>query len=166
MAVVGTLPLLAGPSALDATTISGTMVVGLGPPVFALMFLKGYRPLLFHLPFWTGVAFGVVMQLSTSPCCKDSMNVSGFKIGSGHYATLLGFNVVSVVCCWFLGAVALLDNAKGRELVGRLGEEGEEQVGLKLGGAAPKDAAPVLPVATGQGEKSAVGGNVVGDNAA
>jgi hypothetical protein len=33
MALVGTLPLLAGPSALDATTISGTMVVGLGPPV-------------------------------------------------------------------------------------------------------------------------------------
>lgn len=30
MAIVGTLPLLAGPSALDATTISGTMVVGLG----------------------------------------------------------------------------------------------------------------------------------------
>lgn len=29
MAVVGTLPLLAGPTALDATTISGTMVVGL-----------------------------------------------------------------------------------------------------------------------------------------
>jgi hypothetical protein len=29
MALVGTLPLLAGPSALDATTISGTMVVGL-----------------------------------------------------------------------------------------------------------------------------------------
>lgn len=33
MAVVGLLPLIAGPSALDATTISGTMVVGLGPPV-------------------------------------------------------------------------------------------------------------------------------------
>lgn len=52
MALVGTLPLIAGPSALDATTISGTMVVGLGPPVFALTFLRGYRPLVFHLPFW------------------------------------------------------------------------------------------------------------------
>lgn len=30
MALVGTLPLIAGPSALDATTVSGTMVVGLG----------------------------------------------------------------------------------------------------------------------------------------
>jgi hypothetical protein len=73
-----------------------------GPPVFALTFLKGYRPLVFHLPFWTGVAFGVVMQLSSSPCCKASMNVSGFAIGSGHYATLLGFNVVSAVVCWAL----------------------------------------------------------------
>lgn len=63
MAVVGTLPLLAGPSALDATTISGTMVVGLGPPVFFLTFIRGYRPLVFHLSFWTGVAFGIVMQL-------------------------------------------------------------------------------------------------------
>lgn len=33
MALVGTLPLIAGPLALDATTVSGTMVVGLGPPV-------------------------------------------------------------------------------------------------------------------------------------
>eukprot|EP00775_Hariotina_reticulata_P012830 gene12830-12958_t len=117
MAAVGTLPLIAGPSALDATTISGTMVVGLGPPIFFLTFIKGYRPLVFHIPFWCGVAFGIVMQLSNSPCCKDFMNVSGFKIGNGHYALLLGFNVVSTVCCWALGGIALLDNYNGHELV-------------------------------------------------
>lgn len=145
MAIFGTLPLLAGPSALDATTVSGTMVVGLGPPVFALIFLKGYRPLVFHLPFWTGVAFAVVMQLSTSPCCKDSMNVAGFNIGTGHYATLLGFNVVSAVCCWFLGAVALLDNTAGRNLTGReLGlEESEEYGEDQVGG---KGQVPTLPI--------------------
>ena len=43
MAVVGTLPLIAGPSALDATTVSGTMVVGLGPPVSTgLLVLTGF----------------------------------------------------------------------------------------------------------------------------
>lgn len=87
--------------------------------VFALTFLKGYRPLVFHLPFWTGVAFGVVMQLSTSPCCKNSMNISGFQIGNGTYKTLLGFNVVSVIVCWGLAAIALLDNRSGRKLEGQ-----------------------------------------------
>lgn len=86
--------------------------------VFALTFLKGYRPLVFHLPFWAGIAFGVVMQISNSPCCKHSINISGFKIGSGTYNTLLGFNVVSTVACWGLGLIALLDNRKGRGLEG------------------------------------------------
>lgn len=35
----------------------------------------------------------------------------------GHYALLLGINVVSTVCCWALGGLALLDNRRGRELV-------------------------------------------------
>ena len=52
LAVVGTLPLVQTPTALSATTVSGTMVMGLGPPVWALTFIKGYRPLTFHLPFW------------------------------------------------------------------------------------------------------------------
>jgi hypothetical protein len=46
------------------------------------------------------------------------MNISGFKIGSGTYNTLLGFNVVSTVVCWGLGLIALLDNRKGRDLEG------------------------------------------------
>jgi hypothetical protein len=124
-----------------AATIAFALLLA-GPPVFALTFLKGYRPLVFHLPFWTGVAFGVVMQLSNSPCCKASMNVSGFAIGSGHYATLLGFNVVSAVVCWALAGIALLDNRAGRTLE-RLPED--EQVDeLEL--AAATDSGDVLPV--------------------
>ncbi|KAF6258847.1 hypothetical protein COO60DRAFT_1622110 [Scenedesmus sp. NREL 46B-D3] len=144
MAMVGTLPLLAGPAALDATTISGTMVVGLGPPVYALTFIKGYRPVLFHLPFWTGVAFGVVMQLASSPCCKASLNVSGFAMGSGNYAILLGFNVISAVVCWGLAGLALLDNRAGRVLERLPGDEqdGDE---LKLAAAAA-DSGDGLPV--------------------
>ena len=50
--IVGMLPLIAHPTALEATTVSGTVVMGLGPPIFALLFCDGYRPLTFHLPFW------------------------------------------------------------------------------------------------------------------
>lgn len=52
LATAGLLPLLGDAKALDATTVSGTIVLGLGPPIFALMFIDGYRPLTFHIPFW------------------------------------------------------------------------------------------------------------------
>lgn len=52
LATAGLLPLLGDAKALDATTVSGTIVLGLGPPIFVLMFVDGYRPLTFHLPFW------------------------------------------------------------------------------------------------------------------
>lgn len=83
-----------------------------------MTFIKGYRPLVFHLPFWAGAAFGIVMQLSSSPCCKAAMNITGLQIGNGTYKTLLGFNVISTIVCWGLGAIALLDNRSGRKLVG------------------------------------------------
>lgn len=57
MALVGTLPLLAGPSALDATTISGTMVVGLGPPVSVCAGLLS-----------AGLAFGELVSLWILVC--------------------------------------------------------------------------------------------------
>lgn len=37
----------------------------------------------------------------------------------GTYKTLLGFNVVSAICCWGLAALALLDNRSGRKLEGQ-----------------------------------------------
>ena len=52
LAVAGLLPLLGDAKALDATTVSGTIILGLGPPIFALMWVDGYHPLTFHLPFW------------------------------------------------------------------------------------------------------------------
>lgn len=47
-------------------------------------------------------------------------------MGQGTYASLLGFNVISTICCWGLGALAFLDNIKGRELVKSKEEELEE----------------------------------------
>ncbi|GFH06085.1 uncharacterized protein HaLaN_00657, partial [Haematococcus lacustris] len=113
VAVAGTVPLLQGPAALDATTISGTMIMGLGPPVWFLTFITGYRPLVFHLPFWAGVALGIVLQLSTAPCCKAYINVGSWAIGQGGYNSLLGFNVVGVAVCWSLALLALAENWQG-----------------------------------------------------
>lgn len=52
LAAVGLLPLIMETKALDATTVSGLVVMGLAPPVVLLLFTHGYRPLTFHLPFW------------------------------------------------------------------------------------------------------------------
>ncbi len=62
LAVAGLLPLIGDAKALDATTVSGTVVLGLGPPIFALMFVDGYRPLTFHLPFWWCVSSKEIWQ--------------------------------------------------------------------------------------------------------
>ncbi|KAL0034477.1 hypothetical protein WJX79_004596 [Trebouxia sp. C0005] len=102
LAVIGILPLLASPTALNATTVSGTLIMGLGPPVWFLIFVKGYRPLTFHLPFWWGIAMGIVFQLSTAACCKDYINVRGFAWGAGEGSNLIlaaahGNNIVKVI---------------------------------------------------------------------
>jgi hypothetical protein len=87
----------------------------------------------------TGVAFGIAMQLSSSPCCKDSLSLAGMKIGTGHYALLLGVNVISTVCCWALGGLALLDNRRGRGLAPLEGDD------LDGGGGGPgADAAALV----------------------
>lgn len=52
LAAVGLLPLIMDVKALDATTVSGLVVMGLAPPIVLLLFTDGYRPLTFHLPFW------------------------------------------------------------------------------------------------------------------
>lgn len=109
LAVAGTLPLLADVKALNATTVSGTVVLGLGPPVLALMFFDGYNPLMFHLPFWFGVGQGIVYQLSGDDCCRDDMDVTGWEMGEGGYRKLLGFNVISTTIVFGLCAVSYLD---------------------------------------------------------
>jgi hypothetical protein len=66
VAVIGNLPLLiiylgdkVGPAIIAATTISGTMVMGLAP-VFLLSWLRPAGRLSFHLAFWPGLVFGVL----------------------------------------------------------------------------------------------------------
>eukprot|EP00960_Hanusia_phi_P075865 768476-Hanusia_phi.AAC.3 len=101
--VVGCLPLFGDPSSLSATTVSGTVVMGLGPPIYMLAVLpKGFfssriRPLAFHVPFWSGVIIAVVYQVLPQEF-KD------LHVGPGSYSLLLGINIVGAVAglCFFL----------------------------------------------------------------
>ncbi|EIE27477.1 hypothetical protein COCSUDRAFT_64250 [Coccomyxa subellipsoidea C-169] len=113
LAVAGLLPLLGDAKALDATTVSGTIVLGLGPPIFALMFIDGYRPLTFHVPFWWGVGLGITSQLSST---VKTINMSGFNFGTGSNALLLGTNVIGTIIAWGLMFITLLENPMGSTL--------------------------------------------------
>jgi SSS family solute:Na+ symporter len=83
-AVVGNLPLFAGTAILKATTISGTMVMGLAPVFILGLLIRNAPPLSFHLAFWSGIALGLLDLLGLVP--------PGLAIGEGRYATLLGLN--------------------------------------------------------------------------
>jgi len=90
MALLGNLPLFADASILKATTVSGTMVMGLAP-IFLFHTMKGVPPISFHLAFWPGIALGVWYAFWPVPVF--------LAIGSGKYAGLLGINVYGVLLC-------------------------------------------------------------------
>lgn len=89
-ALIGNLPMLAGTDILKATTISGTMVIGLAP-VFVLHGLVKPTRLGFHLGFWTGLLLGLALSLGWIP--------AGWAIGEGQYGLLLGTNLYGLVLC-------------------------------------------------------------------
>eukprot|EP00898_Chlorokybus_atmophyticus_P009159 jgi/Chlat1/9244/Chrsp99S08517 len=109
MAVVGTLPVIARPEALDATTISGTIVLGLGPPILLMsLWRPGWRrsPLAFHLPFWFGVAFGTLNSLNSSSFLKN--HASWLNIGNGKNNSLLGVNAYGCAVAFLLCLLGFL----------------------------------------------------------
>lgn len=88
-AVLGNLPMIAGTDILKATTVSGTMVIGLAP----VFICSGARrhPVNFHLSFWTGMAIGVLLAGDLLP--------GWVAIGDGDYAGLLGANTWGLALC-------------------------------------------------------------------
>ncbi|MEM9976266.1 MAG: Na+/proline symporter [Cyanobacteria bacterium P01_D01_bin.2] len=120
IAILGNLPLLSiylgdqlGPAIILATTISGTMVMGLAP-IFLLSFIPSAGRLSFHLAFWPGLMFGVLRVLESalgSPIFPDWV-----MLGSGKYAIDLGVNVYGLMLCtagYLLGALL---NPRSRSL--------------------------------------------------
>lgn len=89
-ALLGNLPMFAGTDILKATTISGTMVMGLAP-VFLFYGVTRWSPWSFHLSFWSGLVMGVLLALGGIP--------QGWAIGNGAYAMLLGVNAWGFLIC-------------------------------------------------------------------
>ena len=112
IAVFGNLPLLAvylpgkaGPAIIAATTISGTMVMGLAP-IFLLSFVRSAGPLSFHLAFWPGLVIGIGRTLEGAT--GASLFPAWLQLGTGKYALDLGLNVYGLALCtagYSLGAL-------------------------------------------------------------
>ncbi len=103
IAILGNLPLLSiymgnavGPAIIAATTISGTMVMGLAP-IFLLSFVPGAGRTSFHLAFWPGLVLGVLVTI------EGAFGVEIFPrwidIGTGPYADDLGINFWGLMLC-------------------------------------------------------------------
>jgi solute:Na+ symporter, SSS family len=111
VAVIGNLPLLTiylgdkvGPAIIAATTISGTMVMGLAP-IFLLSWLKPASRLSFHLAFWPGLVFGILRTVEVF--LKVPIFPEAIALGFGKYALDLGVNVWGLLICtagYVLGA--------------------------------------------------------------
>ncbi|MEX1081771.1 MAG: sodium:solute symporter [Halofilum sp. (in: g-proteobacteria)] len=88
-AILGNLPMLAGTEILKATTLSGTMVIGLAP-VFIFGGVQRHA-VNFHLSFWSGMTLGALLAAGWLP--------AWLAIGDGDYALLLGTNVWGLMLC-------------------------------------------------------------------
>ncbi|UAM97011.1 sodium:solute symporter [Polaribacter litorisediminis] len=92
IAVLGTLPVFFGAEILSATTISGTMVIGL-TPVF--IFWKISVPKIsFYLSVICGLFFGFLLVLDVVP--------EIFIFTKGKYASLLWVNIWGLLSCIIL----------------------------------------------------------------
>jgi hypothetical protein len=103
VAILGNLPLLTiylgdrvGPAVIAATTISGTMVMGLAP-IFLLSWVRQAGNASFHMAFWPGVAIGVVRAVETFGHVQIFPEV--LKLGVGPFGLDLGVNVWGLLVC-------------------------------------------------------------------
>lgn len=96
LTILGTIPVFLGPEILSATTVSGAMVMGLGP-VFCLWWVKA-PPLSFYLSVGFGMLCGIALVLGWWP--------ESWWFTTGKYADLLSVTLVEFVGCltlYFLG---------------------------------------------------------------
>lgn len=93
--VLGTVPIFFSPEVLSATTVSGAMVMGLGP-VFCLWTIK-VPPLSFYLSVGFGLFCGILLVIGAWP--------EELLFTTGKYADLLSVTVVEFVGC-LLGYMA------------------------------------------------------------
>jgi solute:Na+ symporter, SSS family len=130
VAALGNLPLLTiyagdkvGPAIIAATTISGTMVMGLAP-TFLLSWIPSAGSLSFHLAFWPGLIIGVLRAIETF--AHLSIFPVQLALGQGKYALDLGLNVYGLlICtCGFLAGALLRRTVRGRANAAQLSSSG------------------------------------------
>lgn len=90
--VLGTIPIFFSPEILSATTVSGTMVIGLAPVFICWKMGKGFWS--FNLPVFFGMVLG--LGFAFFPSYLD------FGISDGKHSGLLGVNMVGTVICFIL----------------------------------------------------------------
>jgi len=96
LGILGNLMLYAKPAILSATTVSGTMVIGL-TPVFLLSGWRRAGAVSYHASVWLGLLFGLGL----------SLHWFHRSIGAGKYGTLLWVNLIGISLCfavYLLGA--------------------------------------------------------------
>ena len=91
-AVVGNLPMVMGASIITATTISGTMIMGLGP-IFLMHGVVKPTKAGFMLAFWIGMVLGIWDVVAAD-------TLAFMDIGEGKYANFLGVNLWGAIACW------------------------------------------------------------------
>jgi SSS family solute:Na+ symporter len=118
MAIIGNLPVFTDATILQATTISGTMVMGLAP-IFLFFWWDRAGRASFHLAFWSGLLLGLwstlagksVTMFGLLSVVDTAIPIPSFpewvRIGQGDYAQLLGINLYGLILCvglYVLGA--------------------------------------------------------------
>lgn len=92
LAILGTIPAFLGAEILSATTISGTMVLGLSP-VF-LFWNTSFPQISYYLSILTGLVFGFLLATDLYP--------QNWIFFEGKYAALLSANIVAISLCFLL----------------------------------------------------------------
>lgn len=98
LTVVGTLPVFLDAEILSATTVSGTMVMGLAP-VF-LFWSARSNPWAFYLPVGFGILVGILLATKTIP--------DALIFFDGKYGDLLSSNLWGIGCCFLLYLIPTL----------------------------------------------------------
>ena len=89
IAILGTLPIFLNAEILSATTISGTMVIGL-TPIFLFWKMKVPK-ISFYLSVITGITFGFLLVFNVFP--------EALIFTEGKYADLLWVNIWGILSC-------------------------------------------------------------------
>ncbi|GAB3695444.1 sodium:solute symporter [Spirosoma flavus] len=105
LTVLGTIPVFFDPAILSATTISGTLVLGLAP-VFLCWNVRVPR-LAFHLSVVGGLLLGGFLTFFSLP--------ESWRLGDGKYGALLSVNLITTTFCFLVFAGSMLFQPKTHE---------------------------------------------------